>query len=488
MFGTAFALFFRLCEVYQPEEKAMNPMFLSTIKKSLKPLAILGLLGLTIPAMGQPGQPGGPQGRGPRGGRAFAGRPFAGAERPGFMKSAIMARLAHGQFGPQKGGFSGKQLLLPQVREKLGITDDQAKKIETLAYTNEKQAIDLEAKVKQAELDLKQSMTQKRPDKNKVLAQVDTVSKAKADLAKLKVSEHLGVREILTDAQVEKIEKFIKSQHRGGPRGPMMHGGRGFGGRGGHEGFGGRGQHGFRGGRGSFGGPRGPMMGGQEGFGGPRGPMMGGGRGFRGGRGGFGGPALGAGLQRPGAPEAGAPNGPMIGERIQQRLQGMRDRRIQEMRKLGQPEGAPRPGMQPGPQGAPQGRPHPGFGGGFNPPGVTGANFQPGMQGGFGGGFAGPGQPGAPGMDAPGQPGTPMGPMIGERIQQRIQGMRGQRNPEGQPRPEAQAAPQERQRRPNPEAQGRQSDAPRDRKPDAPRDRKPDAPRDRKPDAPPAQP
>jgi Spy/CpxP family protein refolding chaperone len=203
---------------------------------------------------GGPGGPGGFFGAGP--GRGFgrfgrfggpeAGRPFMMAHRGG----EGWGREEH------KGWkhLSPKMLLNPQVRQKLGLTDDQVKKIQDLTYNNEKQVIELETKLKLAELDMRRLMQEKRPDRGKVLSQVDAIAQAKTAVAKQKVTGMLDVRDILTDQQVDQIHKFIQeraTEWKGERMRERFHerggfGGPGFGGMhgrwgGGQEGRGGQG-------------------------------------------------------------------------------------------------------------------------------------------------------------------------------------------------------------------------------------------------------
>ena len=293
-------------------------------------IALVTLLAVATAAHAQQPGPGGPQG--------FQGAPGG---HPGIVREHVKARLLEArQRGPEGGKLSEAILLSPRVCEKLGLSEEQTAKIKATRLNGEKQAITLEAQARIAELDLKQLLEQNRPDQAKVLAQVDNVSRAKAALAKVKVQQHLAIRAILTDPQIEKIKTFI--QERGTKRGAPGRGGRrgGFGrgefgqggpqaciggcgmpgmpgkggmpgrfGHGGMRGGFGRGQFGQGGPQAGIGGadmPGMPGMSGMPGRFGQGGPQAGFGRGGFG-RGGFGHGGFGPQGMNPQAP---APNGP----------------------------------------------------------------------------------------------------------------------------------------------------------------------------------
>lgn len=148
----------------------------------------------------------------------------------GFAQGSVEGKLANRSEG-RKGKGEGKifqRLLSPEGRQKLGITDDQAKKIEDLHVSTAKQMIDLNAKIKTTKIDLEQALKEKRPDKVKVLGLIEATGKLKTDEAKLRMVARLNLREILTDQQIDTIQKM--RQERGQKMGPMpmRRGGRGM--------------------------------------------------------------------------------------------------------------------------------------------------------------------------------------------------------------------------------------------------------------------
>lgn len=212
-------------------------------------IALLTLLALGATAQAQPGP--GPHGRGPNApGVQNAPTPAGprGPERP-FMGRMMMVHRGEGRRGDHEGRegkkhgrkhdfMMGQMLLRPEVRQKFNITDEQVQKIKDLQYNADRRKIELESQAKLAKLDLKRLLQENRPDRAKVLEQVDAVAKAKTELGRLKVETHLSMREVLTDDQINKIKTELQQRKwgrgHGGPGqdqgfGRRMGFGRGFG-------------------------------------------------------------------------------------------------------------------------------------------------------------------------------------------------------------------------------------------------------------------
>ena len=127
-----------------------------------------------------------------------------------------------GQFRDQAGqrpmgALAGKLLLEPSIKQQLALSPDQVGKIEKLNYDAEKTAIQLEAQIKQALLDLRVAIKPTRPERTKVLAQVDTLGKLRTALHKANVNYRLNLRDVLTDTQVQMVQAMIQ-QHKAGWR------------------------------------------------------------------------------------------------------------------------------------------------------------------------------------------------------------------------------------------------------------------------------
>jgi Spy/CpxP family protein refolding chaperone len=188
-------------------------------KKSIASLAVLlGLIGPLATASAQ--QPG------PNPGPGF-GQPF-GDHRE-------MDRGEEG--GGMHGGFRGLPHGLwwknPMIAQQIGITPEQQKKMDDILQQSRLQLIDLKANVERQEVLLRPMLDANPPDTAQVLAQVDKLAQARADLEKANARMLLGIRTVLTPDQWTKLQA-----HREHMR---MDGGNGFRGRRGPDGQGGPG-------------------------------------------------------------------------------------------------------------------------------------------------------------------------------------------------------------------------------------------------------
>jgi len=100
----------------------------------------------------------------------------------------------------------------PGVVARLGITPDQQKRMETLFQQNRPKLMALSSALEMQEAPLHQLLEADHPDEPRVLAQIDKIAQAHADLEKANARFLLGLRDILTRDQWRKLE----SEH--GPR------------------------------------------------------------------------------------------------------------------------------------------------------------------------------------------------------------------------------------------------------------------------------
>ena len=161
-------------------------------KKSIASLAVLfGLIGPIATASAQ--QPG------PNPGPGF-GQPF-GDHRE-------MGRGEEG--GGMHGGFRGLPHGLwwknPMVAQQIGITPEQQKKMDDILQQSRLQLIDLKANVERQEVLLRPMLDANPPDTAQVLAQVDKLAQARADLEKSNARMLLGIRTVLTPEQWTKLQ------------------------------------------------------------------------------------------------------------------------------------------------------------------------------------------------------------------------------------------------------------------------------------------
>jgi Spy/CpxP family protein refolding chaperone len=105
----------------------------------------------------------------------------------------------------------------PEFIKKLGLTDDQQKKMDEIFNTNRLKLIDLFAAVQKEEAVMEPLVAADPPDENKLLAQIDRVAQARAELEKANARMLLGIRRQLTHEQWLKLKAERPPMH--GPRG-----------------------------------------------------------------------------------------------------------------------------------------------------------------------------------------------------------------------------------------------------------------------------
>ena len=114
-----------------------------------------------------------------------------------------------------RGGPPGRWWMDPDLVQKLGLTADQQKRIDALFQQNRLKLIDLTAEVQKQEATLEPLLEADRPDETQVLAQIDRVAQARADLEKANARMLLGFRGVLTLDQWKKLQAERPPRGRG---------------------------------------------------------------------------------------------------------------------------------------------------------------------------------------------------------------------------------------------------------------------------------
>ena len=152
----------------------------------------------------------------------------AGAQEPGG---------GPGQFGPGFGGHRPpmERALGPRggIRwwndqatiERLKLTDDQRKGMDQVLQQHEEKLIDLRANLEKSELTMRPLMSADQPDENAILAQIDKVAAARAELEKANARFLLAIRGKLTpdqwkELQTMRSERPAPKEWRGNGAGP----------------------------------------------------------------------------------------------------------------------------------------------------------------------------------------------------------------------------------------------------------------------------
>ncbi|HEY3704128.1 MAG TPA: Spy/CpxP family protein refolding chaperone [Terracidiphilus sp.] len=152
-------------------------------------------------AVAQPGS-GGPGGLGP----GF------GEHRPP-MERMLGPRGAHGRWWND-----------PDVIQKLNLNDDQRKAMDDILQKHREKLIDLHASVDKTELAMQPLLSEDQPNESAVLAQIDKIAQARAELEKANARFLLALRAKLTPDQWKQLQTMREDRHPQGPDGrPMRH-------------------------------------------------------------------------------------------------------------------------------------------------------------------------------------------------------------------------------------------------------------------------
>jgi Spy/CpxP family protein refolding chaperone len=111
-------------------------------------------------------------------------------------------------------GGQGRWWNNPNVVERLKLTDEQRKAFDSIFLTHREKLIDLRANVEKAELEMEPLMRDDPPNEAKILAQIDKVAQARAELEKANARFLLAIRAKLTPEQWKLVQEF-RASHEG---------------------------------------------------------------------------------------------------------------------------------------------------------------------------------------------------------------------------------------------------------------------------------
>jgi len=161
---------------------------------------------------------------------AAAQGPGPGPDGPGFgMHRPPMERAL---------GLDGRRWWNNQpMIDKLKLSDDQRKAMDQILLDHQKELIDKRADVEKAEVDMEPLMQDDQPNESRVLAQIDKVAQARAELEKANARFLLAIRAKLSPDQWKELKaaRSERMQRRGwrqggggnAPQGPPPPGGPG---------------------------------------------------------------------------------------------------------------------------------------------------------------------------------------------------------------------------------------------------------------------
>ena len=94
----------------------------------------------------------------------------------------------------------------PEVVQKLGLSTDQQKKMDDIFLQSRLKLIEQHAAVEKEEAILEPLLSAEQPDETRILAQIDKVAQARAELEKANARMLLGLRSVLTTAQWKTLQ------------------------------------------------------------------------------------------------------------------------------------------------------------------------------------------------------------------------------------------------------------------------------------------
>jgi len=106
----------------------------------------------------------------------------------------------------------GKWWANPEVAQRLGLTADQTKKMDDIFQQHRLKLIDFNASLQKEELIMEPLIGAEQPDEGKIVAQIDKVALARAELEKANARMLLGIRRLLTPEQWNKLKADAQRQ------------------------------------------------------------------------------------------------------------------------------------------------------------------------------------------------------------------------------------------------------------------------------------
>ncbi len=155
-------------------------------------------LGLAIAGLALAGVTAGAQA--PAGGPGFLGH------KPPFEK-ALGSQGAHGRWWNN-----------PEMVEKLKLTDEQRKAMDGILLQHREKLVDLKGTVEKAEIEMEPLMREDEPNEAKIVAQIDKIAQARAELEKANARFLLALRSKLTPEQWKAVqaERATRGEQRRG--------------------------------------------------------------------------------------------------------------------------------------------------------------------------------------------------------------------------------------------------------------------------------
>jgi Spy/CpxP family protein refolding chaperone len=119
-------------------------------------------------------------------------------------------------------GIHGQFWNNPKVVEKLQLSEEQRKDMDQAWLEQREKLVDMKGAVDKAELEMEPLMRADQPNETAILAQIDKIAAARAELEKANARFLLAIRAKLTPDQWKQVQEFREHPM---PRGQWNHGG-----------------------------------------------------------------------------------------------------------------------------------------------------------------------------------------------------------------------------------------------------------------------
>ena len=131
-------------------------------------------------------------------------------------------RWGHRNRGMHRQFMLARLVKNPSFRERIGITSEQAQKIETQTFNFRKSMIDNRATLQVKRLELGQLLSAETPDRSAIDQKLQEISATRLAQSKAMMDFRLDMRAALTPEQRQKMQQMRQGfRHRGfGPQGP----------------------------------------------------------------------------------------------------------------------------------------------------------------------------------------------------------------------------------------------------------------------------
>jgi Spy/CpxP family protein refolding chaperone len=113
-----------------------------------------------------------------------------------------------------QGRMHGRWWNDPKLAQQIGLTADQQKKMDDIMQQHRLKLIDLNANLQKQETIMQPLMEADQPDEGKILAQIDAIAQARAELEKGNARMLLGIRQVLTPDQWKKLKELRADRAR----------------------------------------------------------------------------------------------------------------------------------------------------------------------------------------------------------------------------------------------------------------------------------